>query len=607
MDNDEKIVLFKTDLRHAVVLPDGKQPLPLGSGSIAGLLGVGGMSNVYKIWNPQMEQYRAVKLMKPDLSTESRQRFQTEIKIMAALSHPNIIEIHSVGEWNALSYIEMEYIEGATLADDLAKKGALPLQVSTALGILIARALAYAHDKEYVLYGTSYRGLIHRDLKPSNIMIAGDGRVKLMDFGIARPVETSLMTLDGAVMGTMQYLSPEQTDGKNVGVAADLYALGEILYETITGRKAFPQINLSQLMSVKTANIFTPLKFYRIRMPKRLTNLVHQCMRNEPDKRPGSAAELLEELESIHEMHSSETPEQVIKHFLESADGVKTVYLSRRRAPGLVWVAAGIITFVAGTGAWFALVQSHTRNSPPRFLTTLKTTDQSPAQTPENTLTRRPNAIPNKTTASAPPSRTLSRKSLVAIKDRGAYVQKVTAPPDKPSIKGDPLEAFTREIEAGNYSAALDLFDKLPSEEAVEKSAQILRLRALCALGKTAEAWQSIGNLALDDGELFLIKARLLMEKGDAAQALQCLEKSVQVGARMVDPATIRRDYLYYRAVCMTRAYEASPTDERRKDALDGWFEVKNSLRKYPNHAYFRKAVSEMQRIGSGASLSKGP
>jgi serine/threonine protein kinase len=559
-----------------------------------------------------MEQYRAVKLMKPDLSTESRQRFQTEIKIMAALSHPNIIEIHSVGEWSALSYIEMEYIEGATLSDHLAKKGALPLQVCTALGILIARALAYAHDKEYVLYGTSYRGLIHRDLKPSNIMIASDGRVKLMDFGIARPVETSLMTLDGAVMGTMQYLSPEQTDGKNVGVAADLYALGEILYETITGSKAFPQKNLSQLMAVKTSNIFVPLKFYRIRMPKRLTNLVHQCMRHEPDKRPGSAADLLEELESIHEMHSSETPEQVILHFLKSADDAKTVYFFRRRVPRPVWIAAGIITFLAGSGVWFAFIQSQARRSPPHLLTLVKTIEPSlaqPAQTaqaPENALAPIPGATPKKTSAPTPPPKTLSRKSAAAIKDRGANVQQATAPPDKPSIKGDPLEDFTREIEAGNYAGALSMFDKLPSGEAVEKTSQILRLRALCALGKTTEAWQSLGNLAMDDGELFLIKARLLIDKGETAQALQCLEKSVQVGARMVEASSLRRDYLYFRAVCMTRAYEGAPTGERRKDALDGWFEVKNSLRKYPNHAYFRKAVSEMQRIGNGAPPSKG-
>ena len=101
-------------------------------------------------------------------------------------------------------------------------------------------------------------GIIHRDLKPSNIMVGKDGRVMLMDFGIARPVETSLMTMDGAVMGTMQYLAPEQIDGKNVGVAADIYSLGAVLYEMLTGKKAFPQKNLSQLMSVKSPTISCP-------------------------------------------------------------------------------------------------------------------------------------------------------------------------------------------------------------------------------------------------------------------------------------------------------------------------------------------------------------
>jgi serine/threonine-protein kinase len=213
MDGLTEIIVPEEESAPSVILPDGTLPLPLGSGSIAGLLGTGGMSNVYKIWTPQMETYRAVKLMKPPLSLESRHRFQTEIRIMAALSHPNIVEIHGVGEWNTLSYIEMEMIDGFTLAGIIAKKGALPIPVCTAIGLLVARALCYAHDREYVLYGKSYRGIIHRDLKPSNIMVANDGRVKLMDFGIARPVDASLMTVDGAIMGTVQYLAPEQIEG----------------------------------------------------------------------------------------------------------------------------------------------------------------------------------------------------------------------------------------------------------------------------------------------------------------------------------------------------------------------------------------------------------
>jgi serine/threonine protein kinase len=147
MHDDTELFVSKPEMLKNLILPDGTQPLPLGSGSIAGLLGVGGMSNVYKIWNPQLEQHRAVKLMKPDLSPDSRQRFQTEIKITAALSHPNIIEIHSVGEWNTLSFIEMEFIDGATLSDIINNHGALPIEVCVALGILMARALIYAHDK----------------------------------------------------------------------------------------------------------------------------------------------------------------------------------------------------------------------------------------------------------------------------------------------------------------------------------------------------------------------------------------------------------------------------------------------------------------------------
>lgn len=610
MGIDGETIAIKADLRQTVAMPDGKLPLPLGSGSIAGILGMGGMSNVYKIWNPQMERYRAVKLMKPDISMESRQRFQTEIKITAALSHPNIIEIHSVGEWNALSYIEMEYIEGATLADYIEKRGALPLQVCTALGILMARALVYAHAKEYVLFGKMYCGLIHRDLKPSNLMIGNDGRVKLMDFGIARPVETSLLTMDGEVMGTMQYLSPEQIDGKNVGVAADLYALGEILYETITGHKAFPQKNLSQLMSVKTANIFVPLNSFRIRIPGRLKNLIQQCMRRDPDKRPESAVKLLEELESIHQHYSSETAEQIVARFVKSAADVRTIYFFRRPLPNSVRTVAAIIALLVGSAAVFIYVQSLPRRLPSRTEIPLKELEKTGAPKQPSAPALQP-VTPQKTTEpAAPQPKALSRSRPIPAEEKAdsSYYTAKSNPEGirKTTDGGNSLEAFIKETEAGNYTAALEIFEKLPRSDALEKTAQIVRLRALYALGKTADASRTLDNLAMDDGELFLIKARMLIDKGETSPALQCLEKSVQTGALLIEAGALRRDYLYYRAVCMTRQYEESPTEERRNNALDGWFEVKNSLRKYPDHAYFKKAVSEMQKIANSVIPSKG-
>jgi serine/threonine protein kinase len=607
MHGDTEPFISKPDTPQGVVLPDGTQPLPLGSGSIAGLLGVGGMSNVYKIWNPQLEQYRAVKLMKPDLTLESRQRFQTEIKITAALSHPNIIEIHSVGEWNTLSFIEMEFIDGATLSDIIGKCGALPIKVCVALGILMARALAYAHDKEYLLYGKTYHGLIHRDLKTSNIMIARDGRVKLMDFGIARPVETSLMTLDGAVMGTMQYLAPEQIDGKNVGVAADIYALGAILYETITGCKAFPQKNLSQLMSAKTGNIFVPLTFCTQRIPHKLKNLVGKCMNLDPQKRPDSTAPLLDGLDAIYRTLTDETPEVVITRFMQSDSVTRVVYAFRRRLPAVSIAAAIAIALVIGIGIGF--MSTRANRSPETKMAAASSSTAMAQPLPDTSRTVPESGIITQTAtvkiAKPRPRPAESGRGIVSktpAKPLASYLDSLRSS----TGLNDPIEIMAREAIAGNHSGVLHIYGELPPALARDITARLLRLRALFALGRMAEVSRTFSEQPINDGEFYQLKARYLLHNGEIGEALRLLEKSITMSAVQVDAAVLRRDYLYYRAICLSRLFERSPTEECRKNALDGWFEVKNSLRKNPDHSYFQRAVSEMQKIGNSAQPAKG-
>ncbi|HEX7509984.1 MAG TPA: serine/threonine-protein kinase, partial [Chitinivibrionales bacterium] len=222
-------------------LPSGNEPLVLGSGTIVGLLGTGGMARVYKIWNEKLEVFRAVKILIPTQQGDLRNRFETEAKITAKLHHPNIVEIYNVGDWQNLPYLEMELIDGKSLEAIIHATGKLPPQVCSAISIFVIRALAYAHGQEFLIYGKTYQGIIHRDLKPANIMISSQGALKLMDFGIARPTEASLHTVEGNIVGTMQYLSPEQLDGIDVDHRADLYAFGAILYEMLTGTKTFPQ------------------------------------------------------------------------------------------------------------------------------------------------------------------------------------------------------------------------------------------------------------------------------------------------------------------------------------------------------------------------------
>jgi tRNA A-37 threonylcarbamoyl transferase component Bud32 len=609
METAEKQTTFKKIMSQPVVMPDGTEPLPLGSGTIRCLLGVGGAANVYKIWNPQLESYRAVKLLKPDLAQEWRKRFQTEMKIMAALSHPNIIEIHTVGVWNSLDFIEMELIDGTTLADLITGKGALPVQACVAIAVMVARALVHAHDQKYVLFGTMYHGIIHRDIKPSNIMVAQDGRIKLMDFGIARPITTSLLTTtDGGVVGTIQYMAPEQLNGTDVDVTTDIYALGTILYEMLTGEKAFPHLNLSELFDAKTKNEFVPLRLFNLSISKRLKRLVNSCMSYSPGARPQTAADLLEELEAIHYSASDKTCESTLKHFLQKSSDDKTIHFARTRRlmPLAIIAGATIVAVCAITGVTMALKGK--ANAP------------AAAAVPHTIPAPAPAAAPEVQPRMAAPAAAGAVLSTRADKDRSSRAKRAVVTTKEPDIHrsyldetkarlgvSDPLEAMAKEAEAGKFESALKVYAELPPDAAADPSAQLFRLRSLYALGNTAQVAGILNAPSpVNDGEFFLIKAKSACDQGKIDLSLSLLDKALEVKARNLDAEELRRDCLFCRAQCMSRRFDTAPTEPNRKEALDSWFEVKNTVRKYPAHAYYKKAVSEMQRIGESSVHDKG-
>jgi serine/threonine-protein kinase len=315
----------RIELPGTVSLPDGKKPIKLGSGVISSLISAGGMAIVYEIWNPELEVKRAVKLLKPDHTLESEDRFRTEMKITAKLHHPNIVEIYTVGTWNDLPYIEMELIDGVTLEKLIDESGGLPPEVCTSIGIMVGRALNYAHNQLYILYGKRFQGVIHRDLKPGNIMVAKDGVAKLMDFGIAKPLTASIHTLDGTVMGTMQYLAPEQLDLKEVDVRADLYSLGTVLYETLTGSRAFPEEKLGKLVTDKLNNNYVPITNVSAKIPSALSSLVQHCIRYDKEKRVQNSLDFLRTICRIHKTLTLKAPEQVLEQFLENRGKEKRV------------------------------------------------------------------------------------------------------------------------------------------------------------------------------------------------------------------------------------------------------------------------------------------
>ena len=194
-------------------------------------IGSGGMSSVYRAFDPTLERWVAIKLMHRDISSDPDQleRFRREARAVAQLNHPHVVTVIDAGEDDGTPYIVFEYVEGETLKDRIKRQGRLPVSEAVAYAIEIGRALECAHLNR----------LVHRDVKPQNVLIDPDGRAKVTDFGIARSLEAHGLTATGRVLGTTDYVSPEQALGHEVGQQSDIYSLGVVLYEMLTGEPPF--------------------------------------------------------------------------------------------------------------------------------------------------------------------------------------------------------------------------------------------------------------------------------------------------------------------------------------------------------------------------------
>ncbi|MBN1127873.1 MAG: serine/threonine protein kinase [Chitinispirillaceae bacterium] len=317
--------------------PYQEQPMPgvgdkIGPNRIELQVGEGGMANVYKVWHEGLEVVRAVKVLKKAFHRESKERFLTEAKILADINHPNIVEIHNIGYINQqIPFIEMEFVEGTSVKNLIIEHQRLPITVALSVSYFVSQALQYAHVKDYTLYGKVYRGLIHRDIKPDNIVVAKDGLVKLMDFGVARPSEVSLHTVGAKIVGTLIYLSPEQLNGTALDCRSDLFSLGTVLYEMIAGSRAFPHKSLQDLVAKKMKGEYEPLASHGVAVTPSLTRIIDRCLALNPDDRFSCAANLGEALFSaLHEI-TDRAPADIITRFMANPASLTMVNLKKSK------------------------------------------------------------------------------------------------------------------------------------------------------------------------------------------------------------------------------------------------------------------------------------
>ncbi|HVS31585.1 MAG TPA: protein kinase [Thermoanaerobaculia bacterium] len=315
----------------------------LGPYEVVSTIGAGGMGEVYQGRDTRLDRSVAIKVLPGDFSRNAalKLRFEREAKAISALNHPNICTLHDVGSDNGVDYLVMEYIEGESLAQRLLR-GPLPLEQVLRYGVQIAGALDAAHRQ----------GIVHRDLKPGNVMLTRSG-AKLLDFGLAKEsgfrsnlasgapdmqTEQKALTAEGTMVGTFQYMAPEQLEGANADARTDIFALGTLLYEMTTGVRAFDGKTRTSIIAAIVSGTPAPISSMQPMTPPALEHVIRRCLAKEPDDRWQSAADIASELQWISETGSQVLPAAV----------------RRRLTLGrYLWPAVALIAgFAAGMALW---------------------------------------------------------------------------------------------------------------------------------------------------------------------------------------------------------------------------------------------------------------
>ncbi|HEX9943594.1 MAG TPA: serine/threonine-protein kinase, partial [Thermoanaerobaculia bacterium] len=256
------------------------------------LVGVGGMGMVYRAHDEQLDLPVAIKVLRPDLAQDHKrlERFKQELVLARQVSHPNVVRTHDLGSDGEIVFLSMDFVPGRPLSELLAEEGRLDPERAVGIARQIASALAAAHEA----------GVVHRDLKPCNVLVDDSGRAAITDFGVARSLGGAGLTVPGAVVGTLDYLSPEQARGEEVDGRADLYALGILLYEMLTGKLPFAGGSDAEVLAQRLTGATRDLRAAGVEVPRQLAAVVRRLLQRDPARRYQRAQEVLDDLGRLH-------------------------------------------------------------------------------------------------------------------------------------------------------------------------------------------------------------------------------------------------------------------------------------------------------------------
>lgn len=569
----------------------GENSTPLGSGVITGLIGAGAIGTVYRIRRDDLAVQRAAKVLNPGFPPAVSIELEAELKIPAQLKHPSFVHIYTFGKWEGMPFIEMELIDGPALSHLLAGKKPIPLEVCTAIGILLCESLEYLHRFEYAIESGRFSSLLHLNIKPSNVFLTHDGELKLLDAGRVTAL-INLADKNKRLPCTARYAAPELYNNKNKSVAeaADLYSVAKLLMDLI-------------FLSGQSAGWPAPVEVddpaSARHLPRLLMSALHTALAEDPQERHLSISEFREHLQRVHRSTTRCLARQAIAHFVQGDDLLRF----RRMRASLRHAIAGGVVAAAVAAIGVLLLNSQPVQDP-----TGPSSPGKPSAAPSMALAGQTASLPDSanavhaTTDSAPalPGASTEKK---ADENRASPAKSTLS---KPSwLESLRIEYNTRdlslilagEVSHRHFARALDVGDSLGSEKMRQMPAALYKLRALQGANKTTKLNEYLASAKINDGEFYLAKARHEFAAGRISDALALLERCRAAPARLADKNTIEKDATYGEAECLSAIYKKNPDEKNLQAALDKWFAVKSAFRDNQTHAYFLEANTRIRQL----------